>query len=97
MSSAKTKKTSELPFEEAMNRLENLVSGLEKGETSLDLALDHFEEGMKLAKHCEELLDKAGARVEKVMRDFSGEEKILPVTAAELPLSAEDLGDDDEL
>ena len=37
-------------FEQAMARLETIVSELEKGELSLDESLKIFEEGIKLSK-----------------------------------------------
>ena len=46
-------------FEEAMVRLEAVVAQLEKGECGLDQSLKLFEEGAKLARQCEQLLDQA--------------------------------------
>lgn len=78
-------KKSEIPFEKAMEKLEALVSQLEAGDLSLEKSLDSFETGMKLAKTCEEALNQASGRVEKIMNDFGGKgklpkEKIVPYT-----------------
>jgi exodeoxyribonuclease VII small subunit len=54
-------------FEQALNELETIVEKLEASELSLDKSLDQFEKGMKLAKHCEEELNKATGRVETVV------------------------------
>ena len=47
---------SEKTFEEQMSRLEEIVSKLEKNETSLDDTIALFEEGLKLAKNCDDQL-----------------------------------------
>ena len=73
-------KKSELPFEKAMEKLESLVSELETGHLSLEKSLDSFEAGMKLAKTCEEAINQASGRVEKIMKDFGSKEKIVPYT-----------------
>lgn len=70
------KKEDELSFENALHKLEELVQQLESGELNLEKSLHAFEEGMKLAKVCEEKLGDATTRVEKIMKDFSGKEQI---------------------
>jgi exodeoxyribonuclease VII small subunit len=60
---------SELKFEEALARLEEIVRSLEQGEVVLDEALVLFEEGVKLARFCNEKLDQAEARIEIMMND----------------------------
>jgi exodeoxyribonuclease VII small subunit len=55
-----------LSFEDAMSRLEQIVSLLERGEAPLDEALSLFEEGTKLMKQCSSLLDKAEQKVMKL-------------------------------
>lgn len=59
---AEKKKT----FEEAMARLEEIVSLLEKGEAPLEESLKLFEEGTGLMKQCSTLLDKAEQKVTKL-------------------------------
>ena len=39
-------------FEESLQRLEKIVTELEKGDVSLDRALELFDEGMKLSSSC---------------------------------------------
>ena len=60
---------SELKFEEALARLEEIVRSLEQGEAVLDVALVLFEEGVKLARFCNEKLDQAEAKIEVMMND----------------------------
>ena len=66
-------------FEEAMVRLEAVVAQLEKGECGLDQSLKLFEEGAKLARQCEQLLDQAEQKVDLLLANdeevpFKGEE-----------------------
>jgi len=81
MPKAPTKPTT---FEKSLERLEQIVSELEEGSLSLDKSIDRFEEGMKLAKTCEDKLNEATGRVEKVMKDFAGKEKIVALSDEEL-------------
>ncbi len=55
-----------LSFEEAFERLEAAVTALQDGQMPLERALQLYEEGMKLAQHCNELLQKAELRVQQL-------------------------------
>lgn len=46
-------------FEKSMENLENIVTELEKGELNLDESVKKFEEGMKIAKQCNNILENA--------------------------------------
>ena len=70
-------------FEQAMENLENMAQELETGDLSLDQSISSFEQGMKLAKFCEDSLNAISGRVEKVMKDFSGKKKITPLTESD--------------
>jgi len=56
-------------FEQAMQRLEEIVSLLESGEESLDSALKLFEEGTRLSRQCEKALKTAEQKVELLTAD----------------------------
>lgn len=56
-------KTASPTFEQAVLRLEQIVSELESGEPSLEEALALFEEGAKLREHCARQLDAAAEKV----------------------------------
>lgn len=79
-----TKKTAplklDLPFEAALEKLETIVDKLESGEVNLDKAISAFEEGMQLAQHCQQKLTEVNGRVEKIMKDYAGQEKIVAAT-----------------
>jgi len=83
---AKKEKSENTPknFEAAILELEGLVQKLEAGELPLDEAMNSFETGMRLAKFCEDRLNDASGRIEKVMKDFSGKSEVLPLTQDEL-------------
>lgn len=53
----------ELTFEQAMKRLEDIVSQLEAGEAPLDKSMALFEEGTKLSAYLSKLLDTAEQKV----------------------------------
>ena len=55
-----------LPFETALAELEEIVRKLERGEVSLEESITIYERGEALKKHCEALLKRAEARIEKI-------------------------------
>jgi exodeoxyribonuclease VII small subunit len=55
-------------FEEALRELESIVERLERGQTSLDEALQLWERGEALHRVCLERLDAAQGRVEELAR-----------------------------
>lgn len=61
-----------IKFEDAITRLEDIVKSLEKGDAPLDKALELFEEGTKLIKHCGTLLDNAEQIVVKLQKGSDG-------------------------
>ncbi|EGK14338.1 exodeoxyribonuclease VII small subunit [Kroppenstedtia eburnea] len=58
-----------LSFEEAMDRLEEVVEHLESGEVPLEESIRLFEEGMKLSRYCGEKLEKMEQHVEMLVRE----------------------------
>lgn len=63
------KNEEKLTFEQAMERLETIVSELEKGEAPLEESLSYFEEGVKLTKVCSEILEAATLKVKTLTGD----------------------------
>lgn len=57
-------KTGDLSFEQALTRLTELVEKLESGELPLEESVAAFEEGVKLTRRCEALLDSAEQRLQ---------------------------------
>ena len=60
-------------FEEAMARLEVIVTQLEKGDAPLEESLSLFEDGTALMKQCSQALDKAEQKVRKLFPGAGGE------------------------
>lgn len=56
-----------MDFEKKLNRLEEIVQKMEKGELSLDESLKLFEEGVKLSRDCHGQLTTAEAQVKKLV------------------------------
>lgn len=56
-------------FEQAMSQLEEMVQKLEGGELLLDQSIQAFEEGMGLAKYCEDKLKEAQGRIEILLKE----------------------------
>jgi exodeoxyribonuclease VII small subunit len=59
-------------FEEALQKLETIVTQMEEGDLPLEETLKAFEEGVRLARFCASKLDEAERKVEKLMRDQAG-------------------------
>lgn len=74
------KKTDASPqqFEEALEKLEEIVRRMEDGELSLEKALESFEEGVQLARYCQTKLDEAQKRVELLLKNDKGKIETQP-------------------
>jgi len=55
-------------FEESVTSLEDVVKKLESGDLTLDESLKSFEEGVKLSRLCEQKLDEAKGKIEKLIQ-----------------------------
>ena len=55
-------------FEECLQRLENIVDELEKGNVPLEQALKLFEEGLQLSTSCRRELEEAEGKVEILLK-----------------------------
>ncbi len=58
--------TEKIKFEDALKRLEEIVHTLESGVDELDKIVNLFEEGSKLAKYCNEKLEKIENKIEDI-------------------------------
>ncbi len=61
-------------FEEALTRLEEIVSELEDESISLEKSIKLYEEGIELSKICSQTLEEAELRIEKVASEQNAEE-----------------------
>ena len=62
----------ELTFEEAMQRIEQIVRLIESNTMSLNETLASFEEGVKLTRFCQNYLESAEKRIEQVILTADG-------------------------
>ncbi len=53
-------------FEENMQRLEQIVRAMERGDVPLEKSLELFQEGTQLVQNCGKLLDDAELQVKKI-------------------------------
>jgi exodeoxyribonuclease VII small subunit len=58
-------------FESLYARLEEAVSKLEKGGLTLEESLSLYEEGVQLARRCQEMLQQAELRITRLQESFS--------------------------
>lgn len=69
-------------FESSLNQLETLVEQMEQGDLSLEDALQSFEEGVRLTKECQSILDQAEQKVQ-LLTEQNGELHSQPFTNIE--------------
>ncbi len=65
-------------FEDALNKLEKIVSKLEEGDIPLEDSLKLFEEGIRLSRLCNQKLDEVEKKVEVLMKSKDGILKVEP-------------------
>lgn len=70
--------TEEKSFEQSLQRLDEIVRLLEKGDASLSESLGLFEEGTGLVKRCTEQLEQAEQRVVQLRKSADGSPEELP-------------------
>lgn len=72
-------------FEEAIERLEQVVAELERGDLSLERALELFEEGVSLVRACARHLDRAEQRI-RLLVEQHGDVLLVPAPELEGPV-----------
>ncbi len=61
-----------MSFEDALAELEQIVRRLEGGQVKLDEAIRSYERGAQLKRHCENKLNEAQQRVDRIVLDSGG-------------------------
>ena len=69
----------EMPFEEAMQKLESIVDAMESGELPLESLMAQFEEGTRLAKICQAKLAQAEVKIQQLEKNANGELTLKPI------------------
>lgn len=69
-------------FEYSLSELESLVQHLEQGDISLEASLEAFEQGIKLTRECQTLLDQAEQKIQ-ILKESKGELVTEPFSPSE--------------
>ena len=70
-----------LPFEDALKKLEGVVEAMESGDLPLETLLARYEEGTRLVKVCQEKLAEAELKIQQLEKNAAGEMKLKPFEA----------------
>ena len=75
----------DISFEDAVRRLEKIAAELEGANIALDDSLRLYEEGVKLIRYCNIMLEEAQRKIKRLSVNGEGEleEKDFSVTASE--------------
>jgi exodeoxyribonuclease VII small subunit len=77
-------------FEALYKHLEETVARLEQGNLTLEESIGLYEEGMKLARRCQELLQQAELRITRLQESFAGGPSVREEPAEYVAASASD-------
>ncbi len=77
-------KASNLSFEEALKKLEAIVEAMESAELPLEDLLGKYEQGMELAKVCQENVADAELKIQRLEKNAAGELKLKPLVVEDL-------------
>ena len=72
-----------LPFEDALKKLEGVVEAMESGDLPLETLLAQYEEGTRLVKICQEKLAEAELKIQQLEKSAAGEIKLKPLDLAD--------------
>jgi len=62
-----------LTFEEALEKLESIVSAIEEGKVPLEESIAKYAEGIQLVKQCRAILDDAERKIQLLAKGEGGE------------------------
>lgn len=74
----------EVKFEEALKKLEKIVTDLERGDLSLDEALKKYQEGIELSRNCSQKLESAKKKIDVLTKNKKGEFELKPMDESEI-------------
>ena len=61
--------TSKISFEEALEKLEEIVNQLQDGDIKLEESMEAFQDGIALSKYCSQTLENAEETMTKLMSE----------------------------
>ena len=76
-------KAASLPFEEALKKLETIVTAMEGEDLPLETLLAKYEEGTGLAKACQQKLAEAELKIQQLEKTAAGEINLKPLALPE--------------
>ena len=62
-------KNEDISFEEAMDKLEAIVSKLEEGDVPLEKAINYYQDGMNLSKICGDNRNHVQEKMTQIMNE----------------------------
>jgi len=80
-----------MSFEQAIERIEEIVSEIEEGSVPLEESIDKYAEGIKLIEHCRTVLGRAEQKIQLLTKSQGQDQKL--EAAGQLPEG--DLEDDE--
>jgi exodeoxyribonuclease VII small subunit len=72
----------DLPFEDALKKLESIVESMEAEDLPLEKLLAQYQEGARLSQICQERLAQAELRIQQLEKSASGQ---ISVKSASIP------------
>jgi len=82
--------SSDVSFEEALQKLEGIVGEMESDDLPLEELLKHYEQGTQFAAVCQKKLAEAELTIKKLEQNAAGELELKP-----FPLEAEEAAEQD--
>ena len=69
----------EIPFEEALKRLNSIVQAMESDDLPLEKLITQYEEGVRMYQTCQSRLSAAELRIQQIERDAAGRVTARPI------------------
>ncbi|HEY3861423.1 MAG TPA: exodeoxyribonuclease VII small subunit [Verrucomicrobiae bacterium] len=73
----------DLPFEEALKRLETIVESMEAQDLPLETLLARYEEGARLTALCQSKLTEAESKIQQLEKNAKGGLAVKPLALPE--------------
>ena len=73
-----------LPFDKALEQLQDVVARLEAGNLPLEESIALYERGASLHEHCGRLLDSAELRVQRLVDSSAGGSRVVDMRPDDL-------------
>lgn len=78
----------DVPFEEALKKIESIVASMESDDLPLETLIARFEEGTRLSQICQAKLAEAELKIQQLEKNAAGEITATPLTLSDGSASA---------